>query len=143
MPGHKNILKRLDYNKIKSMEVEFLPPIYDGDVLFALPAMGTSSLLSKAKSMFGIDKRYDGHVWTKTVTTNISNVLDLSFWSSSCVGHLRCENPLCKYLERAHRTSSNNDTEFEGVTKEPFSIEGPHLLDPLLFVRFARCLPSA
>ena len=125
MPGCKNILKRLDYDKIKTMDVEFLPPTYDGDVLFVLPAMGSSSLHSKAKSMFGMDKRYDGHIWTKTVTTNISNVLDLSFWSSSCVGHLRCENPHCEYLGHAHRTSSNNDTEFEGVTKEPFSVGGP------------------
>ena len=120
MHGCKNILKRLDYDKIKTMEVELLPPIYDGDVLFILPAMGSSSSHSKAKSMFGMDKCYDGHVWTKTVTTNINNVLNLSFQSSSCVGHLHCENLLCEYLERAHRTSSNNDIEFEGVTKEPF-----------------------
>ena len=125
MPGYKNILKRLDYNKIKTMEVEFLPPTYDGDVFFVLPAMDFSSSHSKAKSMFDMDKRYNGHVWTKTVTTNISNVLDLSFRSSSCVGHLCCENPLCEYLERAQQTSSNNDTEFEGVTKEPFFVGGP------------------
>ena len=75
--------------------------------------------------MFGMDKRYDGHVWTKTLTINISNVLDLSFWSSSYVDHLRCENLCCMYLQRAHRTSSNNDTEFEGVNKEPFPIGGP------------------
>ena len=125
MPGHKNILKRLDYNKIKTMEVEFLPPTYDGDVFFVLLAVGTSATHSKAKSMFGMDKRYDGHIWTKTVTTNISNILDLSFRSSSYVGHLRCENPHCEYLHRAHQTSSYNDTEFEGVTKEPFPIGGP------------------
>ena len=59
------------------------------------------------------------------MTTNISNVLNLSFRSSSCVGHLCCENPLCEYLECAHRTSSNNDIEFEGVTKEPFFVGGP------------------
>ena len=102
MPGCKNILKRLDYDKIKTMEVEFLPPTYDGDVLFVLPAMDYSLSHSKAKSMFGMDKRYDGHIWTKIVTTNISNVLDLSFRSSSCVGHLRCENSHCEYLGRAH-----------------------------------------
>ena len=61
MPRHKNILKRLDYNKIKTMEVEFLPPTFDGDILFVLSAMGSSSSLSKAKSMFGMDKHYDGH----------------------------------------------------------------------------------
>ena len=125
MPGHKNILKRLDYNRIKTMEVEFLPPTYDGDVLFVLPAMGTSLSLSKARSMFGMDKRYDGHVWTKTVTTNMSNVLDLSLQSSSCVVHLRCENPLYEYLEYAHETPLNNHTEFEGITKESFFVGRP------------------
>ena len=83
MPGHKNILKRLDYDQIKNMEVEFLPPTFDGDVIFVLLAVGTCASHSKAISMFGMDKQYDGHVWTKTVTTNISNVLNLSFWSSS------------------------------------------------------------
>ena len=62
MPGRKNIFKWLDYNNIKTVEVEFLPPTYDGDVFFVLPTMGTSSSLFKAKSMFGMDKRYDGHV---------------------------------------------------------------------------------
>ena len=142
MPIHKNILKRLDYNKIKTMEVEFLPPTYDGDVLFVLPAIGTSSLLSKAKSMFGMDKRQDGHVWTKTVTPNISNILDLSFRSSSCVGHLRCENPLCEYLERAHQTSSNNDTEFEGVTKESFSVGGPLPSGSILVCKICKMPPK-
>ena len=92
--------------------------------------------------MFGIDKQYNGHIWTKTVTTNISNILNLSFQSSSCISHLRCENPRCKYLHRAHRTYSNNDTGFKGIIKEPFFVGGPHLLDPLLFVRFARSPPS-
>ena len=55
MSSCKNILKRLDYNKIKSMEVEFLPPIYDGNVLFVFLAVGTSALHSKARSMFGMD----------------------------------------------------------------------------------------
>ena len=142
MPGHKNILKRLDYNEIKTMEVEFVPPTYDGDVLFVLPAMDSSSSLSKAKSMFGMDKLYDGHVWTKTVTTNISNVLDLSFRSSSCVGHLCCENPLCEYLECAHRTPSNNDTEFEGVTKEPFSDGGPPPSESTLVCKICKMPPK-
>ena len=142
MLGHKNILKRLDHNKIKTMDVEFLPPTYDSDVLFILLAMGSSSSHSKAKSMFGMDKRYDGHVWTKTMTTNISNVFDLSFRSSFCVGHLCYENPLCEYLERAHRTSSNNDTEFEGVTKEPFSVGGPPPFGSILVRKICKMPPK-
>ena len=55
MFGRKNILKRLDYNKIKTIEVEFLPPIYEGNVLFVFSAVGTSTLHSKARSMFSMD----------------------------------------------------------------------------------------
>ena len=135
MLGRKNILKRLEYDKIKTMDVEFLPPTYDSDVLFVLPAMSSSSLHSKAK-------RYDGHIWTKTVTTNISNVLDLSFWSSSCVGHLCCENPHCEYLGRAYRTSSYNDTKFEGVTKEPFSVGGPPPFGSTLVYKICKMPPK-
>ena len=62
MLGRKNISKKLDYNKIKTMEVEFLPSTYDSDVLFVLLVVGTFVSHSKARSMFGMDKRYNGHV---------------------------------------------------------------------------------
>ena len=55
MFGYKNIHKRLDYDKIKTMEVEFLPPTYDNNVIFVFSAVGTSALHSKARSMFGMD----------------------------------------------------------------------------------------
>ena len=44
--------------------------------------------------------------------------------SSTCVGHLECENPHCDYLQRAHRTSSVNDIEIDGFTNEPFPVGG-------------------
>ena len=75
--------------------------------------------------MDGMDKRYDGHVWTKSQTNNISNALGFVFRLSNCVGHLECQNPYCDYLQRVHRTSSINDTKFVGFTKEPFPIGGP------------------
>ena len=74
--------------------------------------------------MDGMDKQYDGHVWTKTQTTNITNDVGLAFRSSTCVGHLQCQNPTCDYLQRAHRLSQVNDTEFDGFTKEPFPLSG-------------------
>ena len=55
--------------------------------------------------MQAMDKRYDGHVWTKTMMTSITNDMGLSFWFSSCVGHLQCENKVCAYLTREHRDS--------------------------------------
>ena len=62
MPSRKNILKRLDYDSIKTVSVDFLPPQFDGDVLFVLPPVGTSAAHSKARSMEGMDKHYDGHI---------------------------------------------------------------------------------
>jgi hypothetical protein len=61
-----------------------------------------------------MDKQYDGHVWMKTQTTNIINDVDLAFCSSTCIGH----------LQRAHRTSKVNDTQFEGLTKDLFPLSG-------------------
>ena len=84
MPGRKNILKKLDYNTLGIEEVNFLPPRFDGNVMFVLPPVGVFASQTKAKSMDGMDKRYDGHVWTKTQTTNITNVI---------VAHLSKEMP--------------------------------------------------
>jgi hypothetical protein len=60
-------------------EVNFLPPRFDGNVMFVLPPVGVCASHTKAKYMDGMDKRYDGHVWTKTQTTNITNAMGLSF----------------------------------------------------------------
>ena len=83
MPSRKNILKRLDYDKIKTESVYFLPPQFDGDMLFVLPPIGASAAYSKARSMEGMDKHYNGHIYTKTMTTNITNNLNLTFRSST------------------------------------------------------------
>ena len=120
MPSRKNVLKKLDYSSIKLQTVKFLPPQFDGDVLFHFPPVGDSAKHSKAKFMEGMDKQYDGHMWTKMMTTNISNKMGLSFRSSNCVGHLRCANPSCDFLARTHRTSTVNETEFEGSTTLSF-----------------------
>ena len=34
MPGRKNILKRLDYDRFKTVHSEFLPPMFDGNVMY-------------------------------------------------------------------------------------------------------------
>ena len=125
MPSSKNVLKKLNYDSLQNVHVEFLPPRFDGDVMYVLHPINNSALHSKARSMDGMDKRYDGHVWTKTLTTNISNKLNLTFRSSICDGHLQCQNPRCDYLKRSCRTSALNDTEFDGFSKEPFAVSGP------------------
>ena len=90
------------------------------------PPAEASASRSQAKAMQGMDKRYDGHVWTKTITSNITNDMGLSFRFSSCVGHLRCENKECDYLRREHRIYEVNETEFDGCTLQAFVVgQGP------------------
>ena len=116
---------KLDYDTLQIEEVNFLSPRFDGNHMFVLPPVGVPSFHTKAKSMDGMDKPYDGHVWTKILTTNITNNLGLSFRSSTCVGHLQCYNPHCDNLQRVHRASSVNDAEFDGFTKDPFPVGDP------------------
>ena len=124
MPGSKNVFKKIDYDKLQIQVVNHLPPRFDGTHVFVLPAAEVSSSQTRAKSLDNMDKQYDGHVWTKTQTTTIRNDVGLAFRSSSCVGHLQCHNPSCDYLQRPHRSSKVNDTEFEGFIKDPFPLSG-------------------
>jgi hypothetical protein len=79
IPLPSNILKKLDYDALQIEEVNFLPPCFDKNRMFVLPPVGGLSSHTKAKSMEGMDKGCDGHVWNKTQTTNISNDLGLAF----------------------------------------------------------------
>ena len=46
--GSRLALSKLDFNNIKTEKVEFLPPCFDGDVIFELPPIGNSATLSQA-----------------------------------------------------------------------------------------------
>ena len=142
MSGRKNILQKLDYDTLQIQEVKFLPPRFDGNLMFVLPPVGVSSSHTKAKFMDGMDKRYDGHIWTKTQTTNITNDMGIAFRSSTCVGHLQCLNPHCDYLQRAHRTSPVNDIGFDGFTKEPFPVAGPLPLHSIIMCKICKEPPK-
>ena len=114
--------------------------MFDGAIIFELSPVGHTASRSQAKSMQGMDKRYDGHVWTKTITTNITNDFGLSFRSSSCVGHLRCNNKECEYLIRRPRIFEVNETEFEGCTLQAFVVDRPPPTDSTLFARCVKDL---
>jgi hypothetical protein len=43
------------------IRVDFLPLVFNGDVVFELPPVGSSIEDSQAKLMAGMDKRHDGH----------------------------------------------------------------------------------
>jgi hypothetical protein len=114
--GARNVFKTLDFDSVDIQRVQFLPPIFNGDVLFELLPVDTSGLQTPAKLMHGMDKRHDGHAWTKTVISNIKSDMSLTFCTSTCIGHLRCENQDCEYTSRIHRTSPVNEREWDGFT---------------------------
>ena len=58
-------MKRLDYNRLKIVQVEFLTPHFGGDIMFVYPPIDSFVAHSKARFMEGMDKRFDGHVWTR------------------------------------------------------------------------------
>lgn len=118
----KSILSRIDYNTIQIQQVEFLPPQYDRDVIFEFPLVGFQGTQSPTKQLGGMDKRYDGHGWSRTITSNIKNVFCLTSGTSSCLGHLRCENGDCDFLTRVHRTTSVNETVWDRISDKPFDV---------------------
>ena len=85
--------------------------------------MGVHGHHSGAKQLRGIDRRYDEHAWSRTVTSNIRNDLNLTFRTSSCLGHLRCDNADCEYLNRDQRTTPVKETEWDGISKKLFAVE--------------------
>ena len=87
--GVRNVFKTLDFDTLDIQRAKFLPPTFNGDVLFKLPSVDKSGSFHM---MHGMDKRHDGHAWTKTVTSNIKSDVRLTFRTSTCIGHLRCEN---------------------------------------------------
>ena len=102
--------------------MEYLPLVFNGDIVFEFPSIQSLSKSSQAGLMLGMDKRHDGHVWTRTSTSHIKSDMGLIFRSASCVGHLRCDNQDCEYLSRVHRTSQVNEMEWNGFTTTPFQV---------------------
>jgi hypothetical protein len=108
------------------------------DVLFELPPVDT---LSSFHMMHGMDKHHDGHAWTKTVTSNIKSDMSLTFHTSTCIGHLRCENQDCKYTSRIHRTSLVNEREWDGFTVSTILIGQPVPAGSSLVCKICKVLP--
>ena len=115
-PNTKNVLKNMDYASVPHRTDDFLPSICDGDVTFELPPVAAGATSSKTKNLQGMDKKYDGHCWCLTKTSNISNDMGLTFQKSSCAGHLRCGNLECEYLKRPNWEDPYNEKEWEGTT---------------------------
>jgi hypothetical protein len=133
--GVRNVFKTLDFDTLDIQRVKFLPPTFNGNVLFELPPVDT---LGPFHMMHGMDMRHDGHAWTKTVTSNIKSDMSLTFRTSTCIGHLRCENQDCEYTSRIHRTSPVNEREWNGFTVTTIPVGSRHLLGRHLSIRSVR-----
>jgi hypothetical protein len=120
--GIRNVFKTLDFDSLDIQSVQFLLPIFNGNVLFELPPVDTSGPFHM---MHGMDKHHDGHAWTKTVTSNIKNDMSLTFCTSTCIGHIRCQNQDCEYTSRIHRTSPINEREWDGFTVTTIPVGQP------------------
>jgi hypothetical protein len=120
--GVRNVFKTLDFDSLDIRRVQFLPPTFNGDVLFELPPVDMSGPFHM---MHGMDKRHDGHAWTKTVTSNIKSDMSLTFRTSNCTGHIRCENQDCEFTSRVHRTSPVNEREWDGFTVTTIPVGQP------------------
>ena len=92
-PFARSILKSADLSSLKHEVVDFLPVEFNGDLIFELPPLASIKEGGVCR-LDGMDCRFDGHVWTETATTNISDPSGkLSFKYIKCMGHLRCMNP--------------------------------------------------
>ena len=54
-------MKRLDYDVVKLLRMDFLLLVFNGAIVFELPLVGSSIKNSQAKLIVGMDKRHDGH----------------------------------------------------------------------------------
>ena len=142
LKGSRNALSRLDYDSILAYAVQTLPPKFNGDVIFELPPVSTTHMSTYAKGMSGMDKRHDGHVWSKTVTTNITNSQGFTFKTSYCLGHLQCTNSSCDFLRRSHRLKAVNKMEWEGVSPSIMDVGDAHPRGSTLLCTICKHPPS-
>ena len=116
----KSDLTAIDFDTIDVCNVKYLPPSFDGDVIFILPPIAVDVSSTNGHSMDDMDKMCDGHPWCTTKITNIQNDFGLSFRCSSCAGHLQCTSTYCDYLYR--NGGVHNCTEWIGSTPILFSV---------------------
>ena len=118
--------KSVDLATFPHQKLNYLPTKYNGNIVFELPPLSTVKS-GGAAMLEGMDRRRDGHAWTETATTNISDPDgQLSFRYVKCLGHLRCENLSCPHLERC---GEYNEMYWEGSTPEVL-IPGPTTVIP-------------
>ena len=90
----------------------------------------------------GMDQKRDGHVWTETATTNISNPSGtLSFKYVKCLGHLRCDTIDCRCLME---NGSVNELYWSGSSPDVIPPGQSHVLSKKFKIvcKFCKLAPS-
>jgi hypothetical protein len=95
-PNAKCFLKIVDPRSFLHVKVKYLPCQYNGNSLFELPAIVASKELATDR-LDGMDRKFDGHAWMETHTTNVSSA--------------RCMNKDCPYLLKSN---DYNDLYWDG-----------------------------
>ena len=85
-----------------------------------------------------MDKRFDGHTWCCTITSNIHNSQGLTFRKSLCVGQLVCNNKNCDFFARS---SKSNEIEWSGQSNTPFKLGHLSPLDSTLVNKVCKVPP--
>ena len=97
-PSARSQLTSANLASFKQEVVQYLPTMYNGNVIFELPPLRVVKERGIAR-LDGTDQRFDGHAWIETATTNIVDPSCLfSFKYVKCMGHLRCNNPNCQHI---------------------------------------------
>ena len=94
-----------------------------------------------AKLIHAMDKCHDGHAWTKTVISHTKSNMSLTLRTSTCVGHLYCENQDCEYTSRIHNTSLVNKLEWDGFTMMKILVGQPTPTGSSLVCKICKILP--
>ena len=104
-PDHTTI----DFDSIVILDVKYLPPLFDDDVIFILPPTNVDGFSTYGHFMDDMDKMCNGYHWCTIKTTKIQNGFGLSFRCYLCAGHLRCTNKYCDYMYRNKNVHSGTE----------------------------------
>lgn len=102
------LLSRLIKQIPTRMTVEEILRFYDGDIVFEF-----SPTFNKVNSMNGMEQKFDGHTWTKPITSNVAfeGVVRVSY----CAGVFQCLSVSCPHkINNGH----HNRTFFKGLLKK-------------------------
>ena len=68
----KSEFRAADLGSFEHKTMKYLPSQFNGNAIFELPPLHAPKLGGKGR-LEGMDRRYDGHCWTETATSNLSD----------------------------------------------------------------------